>query len=381
MTMDRKLLIVDDEEGIRKVMGIFLADMGYEVHSAENGEEALRIFSQVKPPIVLTDIKMPGMDGIELLKRLKSESPDTEVIMITGHGDINLAIRSLKFEATDFITKPVNDEALEISLKRAHERIRMRQTLKAYTENLERLVEEKSKKLVDAERLAAIGETVAGLSHTIKNIASGLKGGIFVLEKGMELDDKSFQRQGWEMVKGNVDKITNLSLNLLNYAKSTELHCQMCDPNVPAAEVVELMSPLAKENGIALKMELAEDIPEIDFDPEALHLCLVNLVKNAIDACVEDDCCEKAKEIILGTCRAENGGAEYFVADNCGGMEEEILERIFQCFFSTKGTRGTGIGLMLTKKIVDAHRGSIEVTSRRGEGSRFTIRLSGAQNG
>lgn len=380
MTMDRKLLIVDDEEGIRKVMGIFLADMGYEVHSAENGEEALRIFSEVKPPIVLTDIKMPGMDGIELLKRLKSESPDTEVIMITGHGDINLAIRSLKFEATDFITKPVNDEALEISLKRAHERIRMRQMLKAYTENLERLVEEKSKKLVDAERLAAIGETVAGLSHTIKNIASGLKGGIFVLEKGMELDDKSFQRQGWEMVKGNVDKITNLSLNLLNYAKSTELHCQMCDPNVPAAEVVELMSPLAKENGIALKMELAEDIPEIDFDPEALHLCLVNLVKNAIDACVEDDCCEKAKEIILGTCRAENGGAEYFVADNCGGMEEEILERIFQCFFSTKGTRGTGIGLMLTKKIVDAHRGSIDVTSRKGEGSRFTIRLSGVQN-
>jgi signal transduction histidine kinase len=234
---------------------------------------------------------------------------------------------------------------------------------------------------VEAERLAAIGETVAGLSHTIKNIASGLKGGIFVLEKGMELDDKSFQRQGWAMVKGNVDKITNLSLNLLNYAKSTDLHCQLCDPNVPAAEVVELMSPLASENGILLKMELAEDIPEIDFDPEALRLCLVNLVKNAIDACVEDDCCEKAKEIILGTRRAENGGAEYFVADNCGGMEEEILERIFQCFFSTKGTRGTGIGLMLTKKIVDAHCGSIDVTSRKGEGSRFTIRLSGAQNG
>lgn len=379
--MDQTLLIVDDEEGIRKILGIFLADMGYDVHTAENGEEALRVFADVRPPIVLTDIKMPGMDGIELLKRLKSESPDTEVIMITGHGDINLAIKSLKFDATDFITKPINEDALEISLKRAHERIDMRRALKAHTENLERLVEEKSQKLVDAERLAAIGETVAGLSHTIKNIASGLKGGIFVLEKGMELDDKSYQRQGWEMVKGNVDKITNLSLNLLNYAKTTEIHCQMCHPNVPAAEVIELMTPLARENGITLRMDLAENISEIGFDPEALHLCLVNLVKNAIDACIEDDGCEKAKEIVLGTARAENGGVEFYVADNCMGMDEEIRERIFQRFFSTKGTRGTGIGLMLTKKIVDAHKGSIEVESQKGEGSRFTIRLSGGRNG
>ena len=121
--MEKSILLVDDEEGIRKVLGIALADLGYEVLTAENGAEALRIFKDVQPPIVLTDIKMPEMDGIELLRQLKQESPDTEVIMITGHGDMDLAIKSVKYEATDFVTKPINDEVLEIALNRAQERI------------------------------------------------------------------------------------------------------------------------------------------------------------------------------------------------------------------------------------------------------------------
>ncbi len=113
------ILIVDDEEGIRKVLGITLADSGYDVLTASSGEEALGIFRNASPPMVLTDIKMPGMDGIELLRRIKEEKPDAEVIMITGHGDLELAIKSLRFEASDFITKPINDDALEIALKKS----------------------------------------------------------------------------------------------------------------------------------------------------------------------------------------------------------------------------------------------------------------------
>lgn len=143
--MAEKILLVDDEEGIRKVLGISLADRGHQVFTAESGEEALHIFREIQPDIVFADIKMPGMDGIELLQKIKEERPDTEVIMITGHGDMDLAIKSLKFEATDFITKPINDDVLDIALKRAKERIFMRAKLREYTEKLERLVEEKSK--------------------------------------------------------------------------------------------------------------------------------------------------------------------------------------------------------------------------------------------
>ncbi|MEW6671216.1 MAG: response regulator [Thermodesulfobacteriota bacterium] len=173
-----KILLVDDEEGIRKVLGISLADIGYDVRTAENGENALRIFKEFQPPVVLTDIKMPGMDGIELLRKIKTENPEAEVIMITGHGDMNLAIKSLKYEATDFITKPINQDVLEIALKRAHEKISMRRQIKDYTENLEQLVREKSAKIVELERQTAVGQTVEGLTSAIRNIAGDLEDGI-----------------------------------------------------------------------------------------------------------------------------------------------------------------------------------------------------------
>ena len=156
--MTQKILLVDDEEGIRKVLDISLSDSGFKVFTAETGKEALDIFRKMRPPIVLTDIKMPGMDGIELLQKIKEESPDTEVIMITGHGDMELAIRSLKFDATDFITKPINHDALDEALKRANENINLKTKLREHTENLEQLVQEKTKKLIDAERLAPLGK-------------------------------------------------------------------------------------------------------------------------------------------------------------------------------------------------------------------------------
>ena len=102
---DNTILLVDDEPGIRKVLAISLQDSGYEVHTAANGNDALQLFKNINPPIVLTDIKMPDTDGIELLRKIKEVSPDTEVIMFTGHGDMDLAIKSLKYEATDFVTK------------------------------------------------------------------------------------------------------------------------------------------------------------------------------------------------------------------------------------------------------------------------------------
>ena len=176
--MENKILLVDDEEGIRKVLGISLADRGYDVLTAENGEEALKIFSQQQPPIVLTDIKMPGIDGITLLKTIKKNSSDTEVIMITGHGDMDLAIKSLQHDATDFVTKPINDDVLDIALKRASERINMRETLRQYTENLEALVKEQSAKLVQAERQMAVGQAVEGLYAAIRGITGDLEGGI-----------------------------------------------------------------------------------------------------------------------------------------------------------------------------------------------------------
>ena len=282
MTSD--ILLVDDEAGIRKVLGISLADLGYTVHAAENATAALTIIENIRPSITLTDIKMPGMDGIELLKAIKSRYPDTEVIMLTGHGDMDLAVESLKFQATDFITKPISDDALTVALQRAGERIEMRRQLKAYTENLEHLVEEKSRQLIEAERLAAVGETVAGLSHTIKNIAGGLEGGLFVLGKGIEMEDVEYLKQGWELVRGNVGRIKTLSLDLLNFAKIDRLDYRLVDPARPAREVFDLMRSRARDHGMHMVLNVAAGLAPIHMDPTGIHQCLLNLVTNAIDA-------------------------------------------------------------------------------------------------
>ena len=373
--MALNILLVDDEEGIRKVLGISLADKGYEVATAENGRQALRIFNEIKPSIVFTDIKMPGMDGIELLQRIKEVGPDTEVIMITGHGDLELAIQSLKFDATDFITKPINDDILEIALKRAIERITLRAKLREYTENLEQLVEEKTKKLVAAERLAAVGQTVAGLAHAVKNMAGGLKGGTFVLEKGIELNNNKYLHQGWDMVKGNVEKLRRMALDLLSYSKEREPDYRLCDPNKPARQVADLMSPQARERGVLLEVDLNDNLPKILFDPEGIHRCLLNLVSNAIDACTDFECSTESEKVVLKSRKSQGWAAEFQVIDNGCGMDEEIKKKLFQSFFSTKGSRGTGLGLMITKKIIEEHGGTILVESEKDKGSKFVIRL------
>ncbi|MGW8303027.1 MAG: response regulator, partial [Desulfobacterales bacterium] len=195
--MENKILLVDDEKDIREILCLSLVDMGYTVFEAGNGVDALRMFQEVQPPIVLTDIKMPKMDGIELLQKLKRENRETEVVMITGHGDMELAIKSLKYEATDFITKPINVDALEISVRRAQDKILMRKKLKEYTENLETLIREKTEL---QDHLSSLGLMISSISHGIKGLLTGLDGGMYLLDSGLEQKDESRIKEGWVIV-------------------------------------------------------------------------------------------------------------------------------------------------------------------------------------
>ena len=130
-------MLIDDEEGIRRVMSITLADAGYEVFTAPDGESGIRVCEEESPQIVITDIRMPGMDGIEVLKRIKEKDPDREVIVVTAFGEIEVAVRALQLDASDFITKPINDEALFVALERAKERYTSRRELHEYTALIE----------------------------------------------------------------------------------------------------------------------------------------------------------------------------------------------------------------------------------------------------
>jgi PAS domain S-box-containing protein len=536
-----KLLLIDDEEGIRKVFSISLKSDGYDVATAASGQQGIDLFQKEFFPIVLTDIKMPGMDGIEVLRRIKEINPEVEVIVITGHGDMESAIQSLHLGASDFITKPVSDQLLSIALERAEERLKTKKTLNNYANDLWNMVKEKTeeikrryefedklvqrsidgivatdkeeniiifnpaaeemfgytvneaksamnagnfypegisqkisdvfagkdrkasdifvgdeafvtaksgeavpvrfscamlyegdkpigsvgffqdlrkikrleKELIKSERLAAIGQTVAGLAHGVKNILNGLKGGLYIVNTALKngaaglaaenkidynnmftaplqarslkriIDNNETERQqkklktGWEMVERNIHKVSDLVLDLLSYSKEREPEYEIYNPNIIADEVCDLMESKAKEYDIDLLRDIDREMGEIYLDPKGIHSCLLNLVSNAIDACVFDLDTQKQWYVKVRTRRENKSGVVFEVIDNGCGMGEETQSKLFAEFFSTKGTRGTGLGLLVTQKIVNEHGGTMDVVSRLGKGTTFTIRLQG----
>jgi two-component system NtrC family sensor kinase len=133
-----KLLVIDDDESIRKVLTVTLRDGGYEILAAEDGEEGLKIFAEEQPDIILCDLRMPGKDGISVLKEIKARDPDKEVIVISAYADMDLAIKALQLKASDFITKPISTTALEVALQRAEERLDLTRELREYTELIEK---------------------------------------------------------------------------------------------------------------------------------------------------------------------------------------------------------------------------------------------------
>jgi two-component system, NtrC family, sensor kinase len=502
----RHILLVDDEEGIRKVMGISLRDAGYQVSTAADGEQGLKLFGCTQPEIVVTDVKMPGIDGIEFLRRIKGINPDVEVIIITGHGEMELAIQALQLEASDFITKPIQDEALTIALRRAEERISLKRQLRDYTDNLERRVKEATaeikrisdfqtclinnsldgivaadqkgeilifntsaqkltgygqeevtgklklqdlygpelaerwlryqnregsteadhqldtttctregenipirltgatlrqegevigcvtffqdlrrireleRQLIQSERLAATGQSVASMAHAIKNIVTGLKGGMFVVNKGFELANQEYLESGWDMVQRNIAKISSLALDLLTYSKERKPQYRPGLPHQLASEVVELLKPRAFEFGVDLVLETPAELGPVAMDVTGMHQCLVNLVNNAIDACRPEVCGHRHGRVTLRVCPRSEGAVCFEVEDNGCGIDEQDRERLFTTFFSTKGAEGTGLGLLNVQKIVREHRGGVEVLSEPGKGSVFRVLLPRGAN-
>ena len=634
MTTDNRILVVDDEADLRDILSIYLEELGYVVETAPDGQTGLERFRDSRPPIVMTDIKMPGMDGIDLLQRIKDEAQDTEVIMITGHGDLDLAIQSLKLEATDFITKPINDDVLDIALKRAHERIDMRRQIQDYTENLETLVAEKSAQVVELERLTALGQAVdclttafldiagdvqsgmeffnevpcfvalhnrnlqvvscnqlyrerlgdmvgevsgaiylanaeapqpspvektfvqaspqrcrevlryldgqtypvmvhtapirnsrgemelvleiiadisevtrlqaelrstqqryhqlfeevpcyivvldrgyritaanrlfrdefgesagptchqaykqrstpcaacpvaltfedgqshhkemvvnsqtgeqlhvliwtapivnaageitqvmematditqmrqlqdrlsslglmvSSVSHGVKGVLTGMDAGLYLLNSGLGKDNKDQATEGYDILKLMTERIRSLVLDVLYYAKERSLSVEVLDALGFVNDVAFIVNPKTRKHRIDFQCRFEEDLGRLEADPVALRSALVNILENAVEACLEDDA-DQPHQIVFSA----GGNAtqlELEIWDNGQGMDEETRQNLFDLFFSSKGEKGTGLGLFIARKTIEQHGGSVTVVSEPGQGACFSIVL------
>jgi signal transduction histidine kinase len=225
---------------------------------------------------------------------------------------------------------------------------------------------------IQAERLAAVGQTIATLSHHIKNILQGIRSGSYLIDLGLNEKDESIVRRGWTIVEKNQTRIYNMVMDMLSFSKDREPALESADLNETVGEVFELMQPRAQELGVRLQWHPGENLARIQIDPEGIHRAVLNIVTNAIDA---SEGSPDARVDIRTEWDAGRTLARIVIADNGPGIDEADIPSLFQIFASTKGSSGTGLGLPVSQKIVREHGGKIAVQSRLGQGATFIIEL------
>jgi signal transduction histidine kinase len=224
--------------------------------------------------------------------------------------------------------------------------------------------------VIEAERLGAVGQTVAGLAHSIKNILMGLEGGKYIVSLGLKKNDKKMISEGWEMLERNFEKTTSLVKDFLSFSKGRLPSLRMVSPTQIVNDIIGLYKDIALQSGIELKSDIVGKVHDAPLDPDGLHTCLTNLVSNAIDACQMGE--QKGTEVVI---RLVDRGEKlvFEVMDNGSGIDYNVKKKIFTTFFTTKGGEGTGLGLLTTRKIVQEHGGKISVDSKEGKGTCFRM--------
>jgi len=227
--------------------------------------------------------------------------------------------------------------------------------------------------MVQAERLAAVGQTIATLSHHIKNILQGIRGGSYLIQMGLKDHDEEITRKGWNIVERNQNRISALVMDMLTFSKEREPDLTVANINAVVSDVIELMRVTADEVEVNLEWRPGEPMPELIFDPEAIHRAVLNVVTNAIDAVSDRETpgrIEAATQYL-----PEEKLVRIIVDDNGPGIPADQMEHLFSPFISSKKSRGTGLGLPVSQKILSEHGGRIVVESEPGHGCRFTLEL------
>ncbi len=370
-----KLLLVDDEKDIREVISLVIKDQGFDVETAEDGAEGFELAGRYAPQIIITDIKMPRMDGIELLKKVKEQYEDIEVIVITAFGEMEVAIRALQLDASDFINKPIDDTALRLALDRAKERYLSRQRLKEYTRFLEKKNIDQAK-ILHRDKLISLGRLSASVVHEINNPISGILNYARLMNRMIRksqhrpLDIQKFS--GYlDIIESESARISNIVSSLLTFSRKSSVSFAAIDVKTLIEKSAVLCRHKLELANIAFETQIEKDVDTVYGDFNQLQQSLINLVFNAVDAIGE-----KGKITIkAANIRGENQ-VQITVQDNGKGIPADSVNRIFEPFYTTKNEGyGAGLGLSIIFGIMERHNGTIEVTSKESEGSTFYLKL------
>jgi signal transduction histidine kinase len=365
-----RILLVDDEDAFRISLGKRLATRNLGVLQAANGEQCLAVLDEEPVDVVILDVKMPGMDGIETLHHIKKRHASTEVIMLTGHATTQDGIEGIRSGAFDFLTKPVEFEHLLGKISQAHERVRRIKAEKqeaAFRAQMEL-------QMIVTERMAALA-MATGVAHEINNPLAIIQESAGWMRQILgKADLETFpRRKDFEKalgkIDGAVDRASRITRQLLEAVKSQETLVVEVDLEALAKETMGLVRHEARKRNIRITLAPQQTGAKALTDPYHLRQVLLNLLSNAIHATGPDG------EIMIHL-QANGTEADISVQDWGCGIPKENMEKIFEPFFSTKSaSEGTGLGLYVTQKIIKKLGGLIAVESQPGRGTTFHVKL------
>jgi len=396
-----QVLIVDDEATNRLVLAAILAEQGYVLHETNSGEEALRFVDLLVPDLILLDIIMPGINGYEVCRQMRMNEATAQIpiIFITALNDPENLLEGFRAGAVDYLTKPFH-EAEVIARVGTHLQLKMAQDhLRAYSENLEQIVNEEARELIKAERQAAFGQLIQGIVHNMKSPLTAIRAGSqtalatvrSVARSAAENENSDLTPplqcviRSLEIIEAGTKRLSQM-INMM-MARSHLGHNQevkVVDFNsLVKDELSFLDADLFFKHKIKKEITFADCPLPTRVVPGEMAQVLANLVNNAIDAMHGTD----DPRLRIET-RKNEGSAQLIIADNGCGINEDNIKQIFDPLFTTKprsgtgdvfrnndGPTGTGLGLYMCQHSIEAAGGTIEASSVLGKGTTFTVSI------
>src|ERR1051326_4054713 len=370
-----KILVIDDEIGPRESLRMLLKP-DYNVQTADCVEAGLKLLKEKQPDTIVMDIRMPGMTGIEGLRKIREIDPHLSVIMLTGFGALDTAKEALRLGANDYISKPFDAREMQEVIGRNVERTRVHRTSEHAAAEIKELNGRLLKELAQKERLASLGQASAEFVHDLGNPLTIVWGYVQLLAKRLEQSESGEPGKNSNSVKelSIIEQNVRLCRELLTMWQS--YGSVEASPPKPISvsdilrEVVKGVTAMASQSAVDLKVAICEDPCVLMGDAVQVQRAIQNVVINAIKAAAEK------KGTVIIECAQKDFYVDLRVEDNGVGITPAQINRIFDPYFTTKQAKsGTGLGLFIAKKVVEDHSGSIKVESTPKVGTVFTIRL------
>jgi signal transduction histidine kinase len=370
-----QILVIDDEMGPRESLRMLLKPE-YNVSTADCVEAGIRLLKEKQPDTIVMDIRMPGMTGIDGLRKIREIDPHLSVIMLTGFGALETAKEALRLGANDYISKPFDAGEMREVIGRNVERTRLQRASDSAASEIKELNNRLLKELAQKERLASLGQASAEFVHDLGNPLTIVWGYVQLLARKLEKTENGGSTENAASIKElniieqNVRMCRDLLTMWQSYGSVEASPHKPISVSAIVREVIKGVGPMAAQNGIELNATVCDDPCTLIGDSVQINRAIQNVIINALQASTEK------KGEVLVDCTPREFYVDIRVEDKGSGITPAQMSRIFDPYFTTKqGKSGTGLGLYITKKVVEDHSGSIKVDSTPDVGSVFTIRL------